>query len=381
MAKLMLVEDDNNLREIYEARLQAEGYDIVTAKDGEEGLTVAKSEKPDLVISDVMMPKISGFEMLDILRNTEGLKNVKVIMLTALGQSDDQQRADQLGADRYLVKSQVTLEDIVKAAHELLEDEPAPEIHAPAAPEPVPVPQPAPEPPVTVAEPPTPSVTEPTPIATPPPVPVTPPAAPAAKTEHDASEIVIDQSTGQVSEKEAQSSIDEEAEVVEKIQNFVAGASTEATTPSAEFKGNDGAINTKDINKAAIDSNSTHATTAVKDDSTTNAVPTIKTTQSAVRPEPEPDENKSTDLDNFTESDTQKNDNVTIAHKKVIMPPTENAEKPDIQELFALEQAREVPAQPSGQPNAVIADDKGTTTKTIVTSPPGEKTDPNSIAL
>jgi hypothetical protein len=243
------------------------------------------------------------------------------------------------------------------------------------------VPQPAPEPPVTVAEPPTPSVTEPTPIATPPPVPVTPPAAPAAKTEHDASEIVIDQSTGQVSEKEAQSSIDEEAEVVEKIQNFVAGASTEATTPSAEFKGNDGAINTKDINKAAIDSNSTHATTAVKDDSTTNAVPTIKTTQSAVRPEPEPDENKSTDLDNFTESDTQKNDNVTIAHKKVIMPPTENAEKPDIQELFALEQAREVPAQPSGQPNAVIADDKGTTTKTIVTSPPGEKTDPNSIAL
>src|SRR3954468_8980830 len=122
MAKLMLVEDDNNLREIYEARLQAEGYNIVSAKDGEEALVVAKAEKPDLVISDVMMPKISGFEMLDILRNTDGLKEVKVIMLTALGQSDDQQRADRLGADRYLVKSQVTLEDIVKVAHELLED-------------------------------------------------------------------------------------------------------------------------------------------------------------------------------------------------------------------------------------------------------------------
>jgi CheY-like chemotaxis protein len=67
-----------------------------------------------------MMPRISGFEMLDILRNTDGLKNTKIIMLTALGQAEDKTRADSLGADRYLVKSQVTLEDIVKAADELL---------------------------------------------------------------------------------------------------------------------------------------------------------------------------------------------------------------------------------------------------------------------
>src|SRR6476619_1055882 len=100
MTKVLLVEDDNNLREIYEARLQAEGYEIVTARDGEEALVVAKSEKPDLIISDVMMPKVSGFEMLDILRNTEGMKDVKVIMLTALGQNDDQQRASRLGSDR-----------------------------------------------------------------------------------------------------------------------------------------------------------------------------------------------------------------------------------------------------------------------------------------
>src|ERR1035438_1926650 len=123
MSKLLLVEDDNNLREIYEARLQAEGYIIVTAQDGEEALVVAKAEKPDLIISDVMMPRISGFEMLDILRNTEGLKQIKVIMLTALGQADDQQRADKLGADRYLVKSQVTLEDIVKVTQEMLNPE------------------------------------------------------------------------------------------------------------------------------------------------------------------------------------------------------------------------------------------------------------------
>lgn len=121
MAKILLVEDDNNLREIYQARLTAEGYDIVAAQNGEEALVVAKQHKPDLIISDVMMPRISGFEMLDILRNTPELKATKVIMLTALGQAEDQTRAGKLGADRYLVKSQVTLEDIVSATRDMIE--------------------------------------------------------------------------------------------------------------------------------------------------------------------------------------------------------------------------------------------------------------------
>lgn len=117
----MLVEDDNNLREIYEARLLAEGYEIVTAKDGEEALALAVKEKPDLIISDVMMPKISGFDMLDILRSTPETKDTKVIMMTALSQAEDKARADKLGADRYLVKSQVTLEDVAKTAHDVIE--------------------------------------------------------------------------------------------------------------------------------------------------------------------------------------------------------------------------------------------------------------------
>ncbi len=122
MAKVMLVEDDNNLREIYEARLAAEGYEIVAAHDGEEALALAVKERPDLIISDIMMPKISGFDMLDILRSTPETKNTKVIMMTALGQAEDRERADKLGADRYLVKSQVTLEDVVKVASDILND-------------------------------------------------------------------------------------------------------------------------------------------------------------------------------------------------------------------------------------------------------------------
>ncbi len=139
MAKILLVEDDNNLREIYEARLMAEGYDIVAARDGEEALTVAIKEKPDLIISDVMMPKISGFDMLDILRSTPETKDCRVIMMTALSQAEDKARAEKLGADRYLVKSQVTLEDVAKVAKEVLEggSAPAPAAAAPVATTPV----------------------------------------------------------------------------------------------------------------------------------------------------------------------------------------------------------------------------------------------------
>lgn len=123
MSKVMLVEDDNNLREIYEARLAAEGYEIISAADGEAALALAIKEKPDLIISDIMMPKVSGFDMLDILRSTTETKNIKIIMMTALNQAEDKERAEKLGADIYLVKSQVTLEDVVRSVKGLLGEE------------------------------------------------------------------------------------------------------------------------------------------------------------------------------------------------------------------------------------------------------------------
>lgn len=132
--KIMLVEDDNNLREIYGARLLAEGYEIVSAKDGEEALALAVKEKPNLIIADIMMPKISGFDMLDILRSTPETKSTKVIMMTALNQAEDKEHADRLGADRYLVKSQVTLEDVVGVAKELLVQAAASAPNAPVQP-------------------------------------------------------------------------------------------------------------------------------------------------------------------------------------------------------------------------------------------------------
>ncbi len=124
MTKILLVEDDKSLREIYGVRLLAEGYDIVSAGDGEEALAMAIKDRPDLIVSDVMMPKISGFDMLDILRSTTETKNIKVIMMTALSSEDQRQRGVALGADRYLVKSQVGIEDVVRTVHEVLGDAP-----------------------------------------------------------------------------------------------------------------------------------------------------------------------------------------------------------------------------------------------------------------
>ena len=133
MTKILLVEDDKSLREIYGVRLLAEGYDIVSAGDGEEALAMAIKERPALIVSDVMMPKISGFDMLDILRSTTETRDVKVIMMTALSSEDQRQRGEALGADRYLVKSQVGIEDVVRTVHEVLGDVPEP---TPVAPEP-----------------------------------------------------------------------------------------------------------------------------------------------------------------------------------------------------------------------------------------------------
>lgn len=145
MAKILLVEDDVNLREIYSARFAAESYQVITASDGEEALATAVRERPDLIVLDVMMPKISGFDVLDILRSTPETKDTKVIMMTALSQDADRQRGEALGANKYLIKSQVTLEDVVNSVKEELGGG-APPTTKPPTPTPAPTPTPDPAP-------------------------------------------------------------------------------------------------------------------------------------------------------------------------------------------------------------------------------------------
>lgn len=112
--KILLVEDDLTLAQVYKSRLELEGFEVHHSPNGEEALREAVAFKPDLILLDVMMPKINGFDVLDIIRNTPQTANIHVIMLTALSQAKDRERAASLGADEYLVKSQVVIGDVVE---------------------------------------------------------------------------------------------------------------------------------------------------------------------------------------------------------------------------------------------------------------------------
>lgn len=112
--KILLVEDDTALAAVYKSRLELEGFDTKEVNNGEDALSAAIEFKPDLILLDAMMPKISGFDVLDILRNTPETTNIRVVMLTALSQPKDKERAEALGVDDYLVKSQVVIGDVVE---------------------------------------------------------------------------------------------------------------------------------------------------------------------------------------------------------------------------------------------------------------------------
>lgn len=112
--RILLVEDDTALADVYQARLELEGLEVKQVNNGEDALSVALEFKPDLILLDAMMPKISGFDVLDILRNTQETAGIKIIMLTALSQPKDKERAESLGVDDYLVKSQVVIGDVVE---------------------------------------------------------------------------------------------------------------------------------------------------------------------------------------------------------------------------------------------------------------------------
>lgn len=434
MAKILLVEDDNNLREIYEARLQAEGYTIVAAQDGEEALVVAKREKPDLVISDVMMPRISGFEMLDILRNTDGMQSVKVIMLTALGQAEDKTRADSLGADRYLVKSQVTLEDIVKAAQELLGPDqgpaapqaaaaaaeqvaalaaqansvtPAPAAPVTPAPSPVTVPAPAPPTPVpapvaTVPVTPAPPVQpapvsqpvtpeppqppQPAPVATPQPITPTPAPAPAASGPAAAptpatptpvpSAPAAPNSQTNDNTPAAQSTDDEAAAIKAQIEDFVS-QSPKQPTPTATDVAMANAIKNLVSDAATPEAIAPEKIVTPPADSSPAgtgpaAAPTLPTTKPAPQPE------------------IKQDDGVAITGKKVIQPLSQPVQdKPaGLDELLAKEGISSLDDEQHAGPTAPPTP----TTPGLPTTPhppghvitpsgAGGGVDPNSIAL
>lgn len=118
--KILIVEDETTLRKSLSEFLTAEGFEVLEAADGEKGLELAKKEKPDLVVLDIILPRKDGYEVLSELKVDEGTKNIPVILLTNLEKPEDIDRAFEKGANTYLVKSNYKLEDVAKRIKETL---------------------------------------------------------------------------------------------------------------------------------------------------------------------------------------------------------------------------------------------------------------------
>jgi len=112
--KILVVEDDKFLRELITQKLAREGYDVKEAVDGEEGVVKTKEEKPDIVLLDLILPGIDGFEVLAKIKEDPELENIPVVILSNLGQRDDVERGLKLGAVDFLIKAHFTPSEIVE---------------------------------------------------------------------------------------------------------------------------------------------------------------------------------------------------------------------------------------------------------------------------
>jgi DNA-binding response OmpR family regulator len=113
MKKILFIEDESALQKTFGDILSQEGYEMVSALDGEKGVKMAKAEKPDLILLDLILPKLHGFEVLKQLKDGADTKNIPVIVLTNLEGTGDIEKAIELGATAYLVKANYTLEEVI----------------------------------------------------------------------------------------------------------------------------------------------------------------------------------------------------------------------------------------------------------------------------
>jgi DNA-binding response OmpR family regulator len=121
MAKVLIIEDDPLIVKIYSTRLKADGYDVVSAENGEEGIVAALRDKPDLIILDVMMPKVDGFGVLEKLRADPSFSNIPILMYSNLNNEDEMTRARSMGVTEFLVKANLSPTQMVTKIKQYLE--------------------------------------------------------------------------------------------------------------------------------------------------------------------------------------------------------------------------------------------------------------------
>jgi DNA-binding response OmpR family regulator len=128
MAKILIVEDDSELQIIYQRKLSHEGHEIFTATTGEEGLTLAQSKKPDIILLDVMLPGgLNGFDVLEQLKRTPAMANTPILILTNL--DTEQNTAMSIGANDYIIKANTSLDQMVEKVNKYLQPSSGNESH------------------------------------------------------------------------------------------------------------------------------------------------------------------------------------------------------------------------------------------------------------
>jgi DNA-binding response OmpR family regulator len=122
--KILIIEDDQLLVNMYKTKFEAEGFDVVVANDGASGLAAAATYKPNAIVLDIMMPKLSGIDFLRELGKDDWLKSIPVLVLTNLSQQDEAKKAIELGAKEYLLKASLTPGQVVDKVRTYLQQNP-----------------------------------------------------------------------------------------------------------------------------------------------------------------------------------------------------------------------------------------------------------------
>ncbi len=120
MKSILLIEDDPFLIEIYTTKLKEAGFSIEVARDGKEGLRKIKEKRPDLLVLDIVLPQIDGWEILKQIKEKIGFKDLKVVILSNLGQKNEVEKGLKLGATKYLIKAHYTPSEVIEEVKKVL---------------------------------------------------------------------------------------------------------------------------------------------------------------------------------------------------------------------------------------------------------------------
>ncbi len=119
--KILIIEDDSYISDMYRIKLESSGYEVIIAGDGIEGFKALEKQKPNIILLDIVMPKMDGFNVLKMIKNNSNCKNIPVILLTNLGQEENVKRGFELGAVSYIIKAHFTPSEVVEKIKGVLE--------------------------------------------------------------------------------------------------------------------------------------------------------------------------------------------------------------------------------------------------------------------